>query len=300
MLPEGLANFVQHVVNGLSTSSIYVLLGVGLTLIFGLSRLINFAHGQFLVLGSFITWQMTEWGWTFALAALAAVIVVGVIGVALDRTLFQRTVDRPMNGFVASLGVAIALQAIMVKIWSADIYQIPKPVSGVWRLGGVNISRDRVLVLVVAAVAVFFIFLLLDRSPVGRALQAAAENRDAARLVGIDVNGAIATSFLLGSAMAALGGALIGFVFPFTAFSGGTLLIKGFAVALLGGLGNVRGAAIAGVVLGMAESLGGAYGITLFGVAELGPEWADGYAFILLVALLAWRPQGVFRAESRV
>jgi branched-chain amino acid transport system permease protein len=300
MLPDNVATLLQHVANGLSTSSIYILLGIGLTLIFGLSRLINFAHGQFLVLGSFLTWQLTESGVAFVPAMLVATAAVGGLGVACDRVLFRRTLDRPINGFVASLGVAIALQAVMVEIWSADIHQVPRPISGVLRVGGVNISWDRVLVVAITVVVVGGLFLLLDRSGAGRTLRAVAENPDAARLVGIDVGGAISLSFLLGSAMAGLGGALIGMVFPFTAFSGGPLVIKGFAVALVGGLGNVRGAAVAGLALGLVESLGAAYGIPFLGLGELGPDWRDGYAFLLMVGLLAWRPQGLFGVRARV
>lgn len=300
MLPDDLATLLQHIVNGLSTSSIYILLGVGLTLIFGLSRLINFAHGQFLVVGSFLTWQLTDSGVAFVPAMIAATATVGVLGVASDRLLFRRTIDRPINGFVASLGVAIALQAVMVEIWSADIHQIPRPIAGVWRVGGINISRDRVLVVGISVVVVGALFLLLDRSGVGRSLKAVAENPDAARLVGVDAGWTISLSFLLGSAMAGLGGALIGTVFPFTAFSGGPLVIKGFAVALVGGLGNVRGAAVAGLALGLVESLGSAYGVPFFGLGELGPDWRDGYAFLLMVGLLAWRPHGLFGMRERV
>jgi branched-chain amino acid transport system permease protein len=298
-MSSDLATFLQHLVNGLSTSSVYVLLGVGITLIFGLSRLINFAQGQFLVLGAFLTWQLTSDGWPYAIAVVVAIFVVGAVGVATDRVLFRRNIDQPMNGFVASLGVAIALQAVMVEIWTADIHQIPKPVVGVWDLGGVNVSKDRVLVVAVTVVTVIALFLLLERTGTGRSLRAAAENPGAARLVGVDVGRAISLSFFLGSGMAALGGALVGMVFPFTAFSGGSLVIKGFAVALIGGLGNVRGAAIAGIALGLVETLGAAYGIPLFGF-EIGPEWAGGYAFVLMVALLAWRPQGLFGVRARV
>lgn len=298
-MPDDLATFFQHIVNGLSTSSIYVLLGVGLTLIFGLSRLINFAHGQFLVLGSFIAWELTESGMSYVVATLVAVLAVGALGVVSDRALFRRTIERPMNGFVASLGVAIALQAAMVEIWSADIHQIAKPVTGVWNVSGVDIPKDRALVVLVVVVVVTLLFVVLDRTGVGRALKAAAENRDAARLVGINVGNAISLSFFLGSAMAALGGALIGMVFPFTPFTGSSLIIKGFAVALVGGLGNVRGAAVAGLALGLVETLGTAYGIDL-GFVTLGPEWRDGYAFVLMIALLAWKPQGLFGASERV
>jgi branched-chain amino acid transport system permease protein len=299
-MPEDLASFLQHVVNALSMSSIYVLLGIGLTLIFGLSRLINFAHGQFLVLGGFIAWQLTEEsGTNFFIAAAIAMVAVGVLGVGSDVVLFRRTIDRPMDGFVASLGVAIGLQALMAEIWSADLHQIDRPVQGVWDLDGVLVPQERVLVLGVTVVVVTVLFLLLDRSMIGRSMKAVAENTDAARLVGVNVGRSIATSFFLGSALAALGGVLIGMVFPFTAFSGGQLLIKGFAVALIGGLGNVRGAALAGLLLGLVETLGSAYDFDL-GFVTLGPEWRDGFAFVLMIGLLAWRPQGLFGVRERV
>lgn len=299
-MPKDLANFLQHVVNALSMSSIYILLGIGLTLIFGLSRLINFAHGQFLVLGGFIAWQLTdENGLGFYLAAVVAVVAVGTLGVVSDVVLFRRTMNQPMNGFVASLGVAIGLQAVMAKIWTADLHQIDRPVEGVWELGGVSIPKERVFVFAVTVVAVAALFLLLDRSRAGRSMKAVAENPDAAQLVGVNVGRSISLSFFLGSAMAALGGVLIGTVFPFTAFSGGQLLIKGFAVALIGGLGNVRGAALAGLMLGLVETLGSAYDLNL-GFMTLGPEWRDGFAFVFMIALLAWRPQGLFTPRERV
>lgn len=296
-MPDELANFLQHLVNALSISSIYVLLGIGLTMIFGLSRLINFAHGQFLVLGSFLAWELTESGVNFFVAAALAMAAVGAIGVGSDVLLFRRTLGRPMDGFVASLGLAIALQAVMAKIWSADLHQIDKPFVGVWNLGGVSIPKERVLVFGVVVVVVVALFVLLDTTARGRSLNAAAENPDAARLVGVNVGQSIALSFFLGSALAALGGALIGMVFPFTAFGGGQFLIKGFAVALIGGLGNVRGAALAGLLLGLVETLGSAYEVNL-GIVTIGPEWRDGYAFALMIALLAWRPQGLFRAPG--
>ncbi|MGQ0804394.1 MAG: branched-chain amino acid ABC transporter permease [Actinomycetota bacterium] len=298
-MPEELATLLQHLVNALSISSIYVLLGTGLTLIFGLSRLINFAHGQFLVLGGFLAWQLTESGVNYFVAAGVAMIAVGALGVASDVLLFRRTIGRPMDGFVASLGLAIALQAVMAKIWSADLHQIDKPLVGVWEFGDVDVPKDRVLVFGVVAIVVVALFLVLEASGLGRSLKAAAENPDAARLIGVNVGMSIAVSFFLGSAMAALGGALIGMVVPFTALGGGQFIIKGFAVALIGGLGNVRGAALAGVLLGLVETLGSAYEVNL-GIVAIGSEWRDGFAFGLMIVLLAWRPQGLFRTRERV
>jgi branched-chain amino acid transport system permease protein len=278
--------FFQQVVNGLSVGTIYVLVAVGITLIFGVSRLVNFAQGQFLVLGSFITFALVESGLSFWLALPVASISVGLAGIATDRGLLRWTIDEPMNGFIVSLGLVIVLQGLFVEVWSADQYKVPSPVSGVVSLGSVRIPVDRIVTFSVGAVAVVALYLILTRTDSGRGMRATAENRDAAALVGVSVGRAITTSFFLGALLAGVGGAFLGTLFPFSAFSGTGYLVKGLAVALIGGLGSIEGALIVGLGLGLVETLGSTYGI--------GGQWRDGYAFVAMVVLLAWRPSGLF------
>jgi len=278
--------FLQHVVNGLSIGAIYALVAVGITLIFGVSRLVNFAHGQFLVLGSFITFALVETGASFWLALPLASVSVGLAGVATDRGLLRWTIDQPINGFIVSLGLVIVLQGLFVEVWSADQYKIPSPVSGVVSIGDVRIPVDRIVTVAFGAVGVGVLYLILKRTDAGRSMRATAENRDAAALVGVGVGRAISTSFFLGAFLAGMGGAFLGTLFPFSAFSGSTYLVKGLAVALIGGLGSIEGAVLVGLGLGLLETLGSAYGI--------GGQWRDGYAFMAMVILLIWRPSGLF------
>jgi branched-chain amino acid transport system permease protein len=282
--------FIQQVVNGLSVGVIYVLVAVGITLIFGVSRLVNFAQGEFLVLGSFITFALMESGMSFWVAMPIASVSVGFAGVATDRGILRWTIDSPINGFIVSLGLAIALEGLFAEVWGSKQYQIANPISGVVSAGSVQIAVDRLVTFGVGAVGVAALYLILTRTDSGRAMRATAENRDAAALVGVSVSRAIATSFFLGAALAGVGGAFLGALFPFSAFSGTSYLVKGLAVALIGGLGRIEGAVIVGFGLGLVETLGSAYAI--------GGEWRDGYAYMAMIIMLVWRPTGLFRTRE--
>lgn len=293
-MTRDLVIFLQQVFNALAISSIYILLAVGITLIFGLTRVVNFAQAQFLVLGSFLGYTLVTAGVSFWLMVPIVALAVGCTGVVAGRLVLRRVIDDPMAGFIATFGLAIALSSIFVKIWSPARYQIPSPVRGFWEIAGVRIGHDRALVIAVTVVAVVSMFVLLGRTQAGREMRAVAESREAAAYVGIPVGLAISQAFFLGSLMAGLAGALLGVVFPFTAFSGGLLLVKGLGVAIIGGLGSIRGAVVAGLLVGVVETFAVGYGVPI-GFSTLGPEWRDGYIFLLMIALLAWRPTGLFR-----
>lgn len=289
-MSDEMVRFLQQLVNSLSLSSSFILVGLGITLIFGLSRVINFAHGQFMVLGGFLAYAMVESGVPFLLAALIfAPFLVGVVGVFFDLTLFRKHLDSPLANFIISLGLVIALQAAFVEIWGVQQqFQVKSSLPGTWAIGGVRITNERALMFGATAVAVASLFVLLRRTDLGRSMRAVAENRDAASLVGVHVGRSISLSFFLGSAMAGLAGSLLFAIIPFTAFSGGSIVIKGLAVALVGGLGSVEGAVVVGLALGFVETIGTAYGVP-------GQQWRDGYAFLLMIAILVWRPAGLFR-----
>ncbi|HXG35920.1 MAG TPA: branched-chain amino acid ABC transporter permease [Dehalococcoidia bacterium] len=294
------STFFQHVFNGLSISGIYILIALGITLVFGLTRLVNFAHGQFMVLGGFLAFSLVDNGMSYWLAMPVAGVMVGVMAGIMDLGVFRRNLDRPINGLIVTLGLVIALQAITVEGWSTEQYKIESPVSGVWSptLPGlddpIRITQERALLLGISLALVVALFLLLGRTDLGRSMRAVAENRYAASLLGVNVGLSILATFMVGTGMAAVGGALLGIIFPFTAFFGASFLIKGIAVAMVGGLGSVEGVLVAGLALGMVETLGTAYGIDI-GIYEFGPLWRDGYAFLLMIAILLWRPQGLFR-----
>jgi branched-chain amino acid transport system permease protein len=286
--------FLQQLINGLAISTVYVLIGLGVSLVFGLTRMINFAHGQFVVLGAFIAYSLVRSGLSFWLAVPLAAVAVAALAYVMDRAILRGSIDQPVNGFIVSMGAVIVLQTLTVLTWSAEAFRVQSPLTGVWNVGGVIISEERALLLAATAALVAGLYLLLNRTDLGRSMRAVAENRTAAALMGINVSRTISAGFVLSAVLASVAGSLLGAIFPFNAYWGTAFLIKGLAVALMGGLGNIPGALVAGVVLGLTETFASSYGVTLPGGLKLGAEWRDGFAFVLMVAILLWRPEGLF------
>jgi branched-chain amino acid transport system permease protein len=281
--------FLQQILNGLSIASVITLIAIGVTLIFGLTGIINFAHGEFLMVGSIVTWLAVSGGWSFPLALVAAIVAVALLGLVLERGLFQFTLDRPTNGFIVSLGLIVVLQHIVILFWNPNQKSIPHPLNGIWDVGGVRIAETRAMVIFVTAAVVALTYVMITRSRYGRALRASVEDRDTAALMGIPVRRYITGVFVFGSALAGLGGALLIALFPITPFTGGAIVMKGFAVALIGGLGNLTGAVAAGLILGIVEGFSAGYGFS---------EWTDAYSFALMILVLLIRPNGLFGGTS--
>lgn len=280
---------IQQILNGLSIASVITLIAVGVTLIFGLTGIINFAHGEFLMVGSIVTWLAVTAGVSFWLALVLAVLAVALMGFALERGLFRFTLTRPTNGFIVSLGLIVVLQHIVIFFWDPNQKSIPRPLTTVWEVAGVRIASVRVMVILVTIAVVAMTFMMITRSRYGRALRASVEDRDTAALMGIPVRRYITGVFVLGSALAGLGGALLIALFPITPFTGGTMVMKGFAVALIGGLGNLTGAVVAGLILGIVEGFSAGYGFS---------AWTDAYSFGLMILVLLFRPHGLFGGTS--
>lgn len=277
--------FIQQILNGLSIASVITLIAVGVTLIFGLTGIINFAHGEFLMVGSIVTWLGVQNGLGYPLSLVAAVLAVALMGYLLERGLFRWTLSRPTNGFIVSLGLIVVLQHVVIMLYSAEQKSIPRPLHTVWHVGDVRIAAVRMMVIAVTLGVVAATYGGITRSRYGRALRASVEDRDTAALMGIPVRRYITGVFVLGSALAGLGGALLIALFPITPFTGGTIVMKGFAVALIGGLGNVSGAVVAGLILGIVEGFSAGYGLS---------QWTDAYSFGLMILVLLIRPQGLF------
>jgi branched-chain amino acid transport system permease protein len=269
-------------INSLSVASVIILIGIGITLIFGLTGIINFAHGEFLMVGGMLTWLVIGQGGNFLLAAAAAVLGVGLLGFVLERGLFRLTLDRPMNGFIISLGLIVVLQHVVIRFWNSYQKAIPAPLTDVWEVGGVRIIEMRVAVVVVTAIIVAITFFGISRSRYGLALRASVADPDTAALMGVPVRRYVTGVFVYGSMLAGLGGALMIALFPITPFIGSVIVVRGFAVALIGGLGNVFGAVVAGLVL--MDGLSAGYGL---------PEWTEAYSFVLMILILLLRPQGL-------
>ena len=248
--------FVQELVNSLSVASVIILMGIGVTLIFGLTGIINFAHGEFLMIGGIGVWVLVSNGMGYIPALLISVAFVALLGFLLERGLFQFTLPHPNNGFMASLGLSIVLQHIVIRIWNSFQKSIPEPLPGAWQIGEIRFIKMRVVVVLITAVIVAITFLTISRSRYGLALRASLADRQTAALMGIPIGRYITAVFAYGSAIAGLGGALMIALFPITPFVGSEMIMLGFAVSLIAGLGNVAGVVGAGLILGTRPGIG--------------------------------------------
>lgn len=276
--------FLQQLVNSLSVASVTILIGMGITLIFGLAGIVNFAQGEFLMVGGMITWALVMAGVNFFIAMLIAMAVVGLLGLLAERTLFRFTLTRPMNGFIMSIGLSVILQNVVIRTLNEVQKSISPPVSAVWTIGGVDIIAMRAIVVGITAVVVAVTYFGISRSRYGVALRASVADQDTAALMGIPVKRYVTGVFVYGSVLAGLGGALMIALFPITPFTGSVIIIRGFAVSLIGGLGNVGGAVVGGLILGLVDALAAQYGF---------PQWTDAYSLIVMIVILILRPQGL-------
>lgn len=275
---------IQQLVNSLSVASVTILIGIGITLIFGLAGIVNFAHGEFLMVGGMVTWFLVSAGMNFFVALFGAMLVVGALGFVVERGLFRFTLDRPMNGFIMSIGLSVILQHVVIRMFNEVQKTIPDPVGQVWVIGGVNIIAMRAIVVAITAIVVAVTYFGISRSRYGIALRASIADQDTAALMGIPVRKYVTGVFIYGSLLAGLGGALMIALFPITPFTGSVVIIRGFAVSLIGGLGNVGGAVVGGLLLGLVDGLSAGYG---------SPEWTDAYSLVLMIGVLIIRPQGL-------
>jgi branched-chain amino acid transport system permease protein len=275
---------IQQLINSLSVASVTILIGIGITLIFGLAGIVNFAHGEFLMVGGMATWFLVNAGVNFFVALFGAMIVVGALGFVVERGLFRFTLDRPMNGFIMSIGLSVILQHVVIRMFNEVQKTIPDPVGQVWVIGGVDIIAMRAIVVAITVVVVAVTYFGISRSRYGIALRASIADQDTAALMGIPVRKYVTGVFVYGSLLAGLGGALMIALFPITPFTGSVVIIRGFAVSLIGGLGNVGGAVVGGLLLGLVDGLSAGYGF---------PEWTDAYSLVLMIAVLIIRPQGL-------
>jgi branched-chain amino acid transport system permease protein len=279
------ASIAQILVNGLTSGSFYVLMALGFTLIFGIMRLVNFAHGEFYMLGAFVVYHLYgRLDVNFFLALAASAVTVGVLGAIVERVIFVPLRSRELSMLMSALGLQIALQGVMAVTEGVEALSLPAPVSGVYRSSWLIFPYDRLLVVAVAAVVVALFYAFITWSKFGQALRAVAQDAEAALMQGIPVNRVYTLAFAIGCALAAIAGGVIGPVFSLHVYMGQAAILKAFVVVILGGLGSVPGAVVGGLVLGLAESVFA----SLFGVLV-----SDMLGFLLIMMILLWRPFGL-------
>ncbi|MEQ8967557.1 MAG: branched-chain amino acid ABC transporter permease [Azospirillaceae bacterium] len=278
----------QYLFNGVLVGANYALIALGLTVIFGLMNIANFAHGQFYMMGGFMAYVLTaSLGIGYFPAIVIAVLVVAAAGVVLDRLIFFRLRAKPLiSSVLVTIGLSILLENLALLLWGPKPEAIPSPFSKMpVVLGPIFASEARLFALGVTFATIAAVHVALRYTRWGKAVRATFQQPEAAALSGIDVDRLYAACFGIGAGLAALGGALLGSIFFVHPTMGGIATLKAFIVVILGGMGSFPGAIAGGLLLGISESLG-----TLVSSA-----YKDAIGFILVILILLYRPDGLFR-----
>jgi branched-chain amino acid transport system permease protein len=280
--------FALQVLNGLVTGSVYGLVALGLTLIYGTMQVPNFAHGHLYMLGAYVTLSLvTLAGAPYWVATAAAAVVLAAIGAGLERLVFRPLRGAPpLNAMIAAVGVMLCVEGIAQRIWGEDFRRMPSPYDTVVSLAGTPFSLHRLILIAAAALLMTALLVFLTRTLAGFAIRAAAQDREGALLVGIDVTRVATLTFALSAAIASIAGSLVAPISLVYPAMGSLVTLKAFAIVVLGGMGSVTGALTGGYLLALAESLGGTY---------ISADYQDLVAFVMLVLVFAFRPSGLFR-----
>jgi branched-chain amino acid transport system permease protein len=280
--------FAQQVLNGLVTGSVYSLVALGLTLIYGTMQIPNFAHGQLFMLGAYLAYVLvTRAGLHYWGAVAVAVAALAVIGVVIERLVFRPLRHAPhVNSMIAALGLMLFLEAVAQYIWGEEFRHMESPYGGVVAIFGLLVTSHRLVLLGAAAVLMTTLLLFLTRTTAGSAIRATAQNSEGALLVGIDTDRIAMATFAISAALAAMAGALIAPISLVYPSMGAMITLKAFVIVVLGGMGSVPGALAGGYLLALAESLGGTY---------VSATYQDLVAFVVLAFVFTFKPTGLFR-----
>ena len=294
---------LQQIINGLVQGSVYALVALGYTMVYGILGLINFAHGEVVMVGAMVALTVLQTLLAAAVAPVLAVLFSLIVAIAACMALgysIERIAYRPLRNaprlapLITAIGVSIVLQNLAMMIWGREYHAFPLPfTNSLHALGGAIITDVQLGIVIVALLMMSGLMLLIHRSRFGRAMRAVAENPSAAALMGVDINRVVSATFMLGSALAAVAGFMVSANYGIVHYYMGFMLgLKAFTAAVLGGIGNLRGAMLGGVVLGLIESLGAGYIGDLSG-GVFGSNYQDVFAFFVLIAVLVFRPSGL-------
>ena len=297
-----MSELLQQIVNGLSLGSIYALIALGYTMVYGILKLINFAHGEVFMMGAYAGYYSATWlgvqGYEasgtsfpllFALAVLAfAMLASALLGVSIEALAYRPVRSAPrLTPLITAIGVSLFLQNAAMLVFTPNPRRYPAILSEVrFEVGGVILTNIKVAIFIVAMLLMVGLYVLVHRTWTGRAMRALSMNIDAARLMGIDVDKTIRATFAIGSSLAAAGGILYGLdQIMINPLMGVLTGLKAFVAAVLGGIGNIPGALIGGILIGLAEQLTAGY---------LSPDYRDAITFVILILVLQLKPEGIF------
>ena len=289
--------FIQQLLNGLIKGSLYAMMALGYTMVYGILGIINFAHGEVFMIGAMVAMSaltlILGMGMP-AVPALLAAILLAMMACMATSFLIERLAYRPLRHapklapLITAIGVSFMLQALAMLIWGREHFPFPEvfPAERITLFGNVGITLREIIIVAVSMLMMGGLFVLVNRTRLGRAMRATAENVNVTALMGVNPNKVISATFMIGAALAAVAGVLFasnygGKVHFYMGFIPG---MKAFVAAVLGGIGNIPGALVGGLVLGLVEALGAGY---------ISAEYEDVFAFVVLVAVLVFRPSGL-------
>ncbi|MHB8156943.1 MAG: branched-chain amino acid ABC transporter permease [Desulfocucumaceae bacterium] len=282
--------FFQQIFNGVMLGSTYAIVALGLTLVFGILQIPNFAHGHLYMLGAYVSFFfMTRYGFGFWTALTASVVFLALVGMLVERLVYRPLRDQPhINSFISAIGALMILETAVIVGWGPRGQRISNPYPDTVELLGITMTQQRLLVIIMAIILIAALQLFIKKTTPGTTIEAVAQNREGAMLVGINVNRVSSLTFAISSATAAAAACLVAPIFMISPGMGSLLGMKAFVIVILGGLGSVPGAIVGGYILGLIEALGGGY---------VSAAYKDVFAFGALILILAVRPTGLFGRE---
>lgn len=281
--------FLQQLVNGIALGSIYALIALGYTMVYGTIRLINFAHAEIYMMGAFVGYYLvTVLEMNLFLAMIIAMIASSVLGVVIERIAYKplRKSTR-VAALITAIGVSYFLQNIMIYFLGPEVRAFPSPLeTTIYRIGNIVVNSKQILVLVITVVLMIVLQLIVQKTKMGKAMRAVAVDNEAAELMGIDVDRVISFTFVLGSSLAGIAGVLVGIYYnSISPTMGVTYGLKAFVAAVVGGVGSIPGAMVGGYVIGILETI-----VTYLG----GSMYKDAVVYGLLIVILLVMPAGLF------
>ena len=282
--------FLSYLINGISLGSVYAIIALGYTMVYGIAKMLNFAHGDVIMVGAYISFCVTQYlGMPAIVSVLAAMLVCTLLGMTIERLAYKPLRSAPkLAVLITAIGMSYLLQNSAQLIWGSN----PKSFNSLVNIGSIRLFdgqlliTDEAIVTVLACVVIMIgLTLFTNRTKMGRAMRAVSEDQGAARLMGVDVNQTISVTFAIGSALAAIAGVLLCSSYPVLQPTTGSMPgIKAFTAAVFGGIGSIPGAMLGGILLGLIE---------IFGKAYISTELGDAIVFLILIIMLLVKPTGL-------
>lgn len=277
--------FFQSIVDGLTSGMVYVMVALGLTLVFGVMDIVNFAHGEMYMLGAVVLWYLFgSLGVNYVLSLPASMVIIAILGVAIERFCYRPFRGRLLDSFIVALALVTIIPNAVSKIIGPFAKDVPSALPGTLKFLGLTLTMERILVVIVSIVLVFGLFLFIQWHKAGRAMRAVAQDPDAAALQGISIDRISSICMAIGCGLAAAAAGLIAPIFSVTPWMGGPIIMKVFIIIIIGGLGSIPGAVLGGLLLGFLESFGVLF-VSLSIVSLIG--------FVLIIVVLLVRPRGL-------